>query len=783
MSLKEYKPGRRFSGVIGRTVDQSVPAWPMPLRAKGGAPNVLFIILDDTGFGQLGCYGSPISTPNIDSLATNGLLYNNMHTTALCSPTRSCILTGRNHHSNAMAGITEVSTGYPGYNGYIPFENGFLSEILQQNGYNTYAVGKWHLTPANEISGAGPYDRWPLGRGFERYYGFLGGDTHQYYPDLTSDNHSVRPPKTPEEGYHLTEDLVNVAISFIADAKQVAPDKPFFLYFCTGAMHAPHHVPKEWADKYKGQFDDGWEAYREKVFQKQKQLGIMPQNAQLSRHDPDVKPWSECSAEEKKVYSRMMEVFAGFLSHTDYHIGRLLNFLKTIGEFDNTLIMVLSDNGASAEGGPQGSINENLFFNNVPELLDDNIKMLDKIGGPETFNHYPWGWTWAGNTPFRRWKRETYRGGISDPFIVHWPAGIQSKGEIRPQYAHAIDMVPTVLEALDIEPPSMIRGVAQSPIQGVSFLHTFNDRTVPSKHHTQYFEMLGHRSIYHDGWRAVCPWPGPSFAEAGKPFGVAISAEELTQLDAKGWELYNIAEDIAENNNIAAENRPRLIEMIAQWYVEAGKYNVLPVDGRGVERFAELRPQIALPRTRYIYYPETQPIPSDAAVKVLNRPHSITADVEITNDTEGIIISHGAIDGGYVMYIKNGKLHYAHNYVAKAIYHVESEKTLPVGRHKLRYEFDVTAKPDPAVGKGAAGRGKLYIDNELVGEGDIPVTIPIVIGLSGRFSIGEAPSAPITPDYQGAFKFKGKIYSVTVDVSGEFIEDSNAKMRNVMARQ
>jgi arylsulfatase len=682
-----------------------------------------------------------------------------------------------------MAGITEVSTGYPGYNGYIPFENGFLSEILQQNGYNTYAVGKWHLTPANEISGAGPYDRWPLGRGFERYYGFLGGDTHQYYPDLTSDNHSVRPPKTPEEGYHLTEDLVNVAISFIADAKQVAPDKPFFLYFCTGAMHAPHHVPKEWADKYKGQFDDGWEAYREKVFQKQKQLGIMPQNAQLSRHDPDVKPWSECSAEEKKVYSRMMEVFAGFLSHTDYHIGRLLNFLKTIGEFDNTLIMVLSDNGASAEGGPQGSINENLFFNNVPELLDDNIKMLDKIGGPETFNHYPWGWTWAGNTPFRRWKRETYRGGISDPFIVHWPAGIQSKGEIRPQYAHAIDMVPTVLEALDIEPPSMIRGVAQSPIQGVSFLHTFNDRTVPSKHHTQYFEMLGHRSIYHDGWRAVCPWPGPSFAEAGKPFGVAISAEELTQLDAKGWELYNIAEDIAENNNIAAENRPRLIEMIAQWYVEAGKYNVLPVDGRGVERFAELRPQIALPRTRYIYYPETQPIPSDAAVKVLNRPHSITADVEIANDTEGIIISHGAIDGGYVMYVKNGKLHYAHNYVAKAIYHVESEKTLPVGRHKLRYEFDVTAKPDPAVGKGAAGRGKLYIDNELVGEGDIPVTIPIVIGLSGRFSIGEAPSAPITPDYQGAFKFKGKIYSVTVDVSGEFIEDSNAKMRNVMARQ
>jgi arylsulfatase A-like enzyme len=784
MSLNEYKPGTQFSGVIGRTVDQSSPAWPMPLRAEEGAPNVLFIILDDTGFGQIGCYGSPISTPNIDSLAANGLLYNNMHTTALCSPTRSCVLTGRNHHSNAMAGITEISTGYPGYDGYIPFENGFISEILQQKGYNTYAVGKWHLTPANEISGAGPYDRWPLGRGFERYYGFLGGDTHQYYPDLTSDNRSVRPPKTPEEGYHLTEDLVNVAISFIADAKQVAPNKPFFMYFCTGAMHAPHHVPKEWADKYKGWFDDGWEAYREKVLKKQKELGIIPQNAELSRHDPDVKPWSECSADEKKVYSRMMEVYAGFLSHTDYHIGRLLNFLKSIGEFDNTLIMVLADNGASAEGGPQGSINENLFFNNLPELLVDNLKMLDKIGGPETFNHYPWGWAWAGDTPFRRWKRETYRGGVSDAFIVHWPKGINSKGKIRTQYAHAIDMLPTVLEALKIEPPSMIRGVAQSPIQGVSLAHTFDDANAPTKHRTQYFEMLGHRAIYHDGWRAVCPWPGPSFAEAGKPFGMPISAEELTQLDAKSWELYHIEEDVTENRNVAEENRPRLIEMIAQWYVEAGKYNVLPVDGRGVQRMVENRPQIAAPRTRYVYYPDTQPITSEAAVRVLNRTHVITADVEMGDHPEGLLVSHGANDGGYALYVKAGKLHYAHNYVAKAIYHFESQKNVPAGRHKLRYEFEVTGKPEPAAGKGAPGKGKLYIDDELVGEMDIPVTIPIAIGLSGRFSVGEAPSAPLTPDYEGQFKFNGKIYSVTVDVSGETIEeDANAKMRTVMARQ
>src|SRR5512143_175947 len=479
-TLKEYKPGTAFSGVIGRTVDQSSPAWPQPVRAREGTPNVLFIVLDDTGFGQLGCYGSPIQTPVLDSLAANGVRYNNFHTTALCSPTRSCLITGRNHHSNAMSCVTEGSTGYPGSNGNIPFENGFLSEILLQKGYNTYAVGKWHLTPSEQHSSAGPYDRWPLGRGFERFYGFMGGDTHQYYPGLVYDNHMGEPPQMPEQGYHLTEDLVDKAISFIADAKQVAPNKPFFMYFCTAAMHAPHHVPKEWADRYSGTFDDGWEAYREKVFARQKEIGIIPADAELSRHDPDVQDWNTSSAEERKVYARMMEVFAGFLTHTDYHIGRLLDFLKTIGVFENTLIMVISDNGASAEGGPHGSVNENLFFNNVPESLEDNLKALDELGGPKYYNHYPWGWTWAGNTPFRRWKRETYRGGVSDPLIVHWPQGIKAKGELRTQYAHAIDMVPTVLELLGIEAPAKIRGVTQSPIEGASFAHALDNAQAPT---------------------------------------------------------------------------------------------------------------------------------------------------------------------------------------------------------------------------------------------------------------------------------------------------------------
>lgn len=784
MSLKEYKPGSAFNGVIGRTFDQSSPAWPEPLRAREGAPNVLFIILDDTGFGQLGCYGSPIETPNLDRLAANGLLYNNMHTTALCSPTRSCILTGRNHQSNHMAGITEVSTGYPGYDGYIPFENGFLSEMLLQKGYNTYAVGKWHLTPADQISAAGPYDRWPLGRGFERYYGFLGGDTHQYYPDLTYDNHRVEPPKRPEEGYHVTEDITDKAISFLADSKQVAPNKPFFLYYATGAMHAPHHVPKEWADKYKGVFDDGWETYREQVFARQKELGIAPPEAELSRHDPDVKPWDQCSPEEQQLYARMMEVFAGFLSHTDHQIGRLLDFLKKIGEFDNTLIMVLSDNGASSEGGPEGSINENLFFNFVPESLEENLAALEELGGPKYFNHYAWGWTWAGNTPFRRWKRETYRGGISDPFIVHWADGIKAKGEVRTQYTHAIDMVPTVLEALEVEPPTSIKGVTQSPLEGVSFAGTFDNAGAPDQHKTQYFEMLGHRSIYHDGWRAVCPWPGASFTESGRTFGTPITAGQLTELDATAWELYHVAEDFAENYNVADENRSRLIEMIAQWYVEAGKYNVLPIDGRGQQRFADERPQIAADRSSYTYYPGTQEVPVNAAAKIINRPHSITADVEIpASGAEGVLISQGGIDGGYSFYIKDGKLQYLYNYVARTFFHAESTTTVPEGRHQLRYEFEVTGEADILKGKGVPGRGQLYIDGQLVGQVEMHVTNPIMLGLASGVAIGADPGSPVTDLYDAPFEFTGFIYNVTLDVSGDLIQDTEAEMRSIMARQ
>lgn len=784
MPMKEYPAGSAFPGVIGRTFAESEPAWPEPLRARKGSPNVLYIVLDDVGYGQLGCFGSPIATPNLDRLAANGLRYANMHTTALCSPSRSCILTGRNHHSNAMACITEGATGYPGYHGTIPYENGFLSEILQRQGYNTFAIGKWHLTPTVECTAAGPYERWPLGRGFERYYGFLGGDTHQYYPDLVHDNHQVAPPRTPEEGYHLTADLVDRAIGFIADAKQIAPDKPFFTYFCTGAGHAPHHVPKEWIEKYRGQFDDGWDAYRDKVFARQKELGLLPPGTELSARDPDVPAWDACSADEKRLYARMMEVFAGFLTHADHHIGRLLDYLETSGQLDNTLVMVISDNGASAEGGPHGSINESLFFNNVPETLENNLAAYDDLGGPKCFNHYPWGWAWAGNTPFRRWKRETYRGGSTDPFIVHWPAGIKAKGEVRMQYAHAIDMVPTVLDALGIAAPTQIRGVTQSPIEGVSFAHTFDDAQAPSHHHTQYFEMMAHRAIYHDGWRAVCPVPGPSFAEAGVGFGeLVIDEAKLRELDAGGWELYHVDADFSETKNLAAENRPKLIELIATWYAEAGKYKVLPLDGRGTARLAEERPQLAKARERYVYRPGTSSIPHYAAPPLLNRPHSITAKVDMQDDTEGVLVAQGGAVGGYSLYVQDKKLHYAYNYLGVEEFHVATDTDLPRGKHELRFEFEPTAKPDMRHGKGAPGKAQLYVDGKLAAESELPVTIPITIGISEGLTCGRDEGSVVTKAYAGPFSFTGQLEEVAFDVSGELIEDHEAAMRQVMAHQ
>ena len=784
--LIEYSTGQEFPGRIGRTPAESTPAWPRVARATPGAPNVVFVVLDDVGFGQLGPYGAPIRTPNFDRLAANGLTYTNMHTTALCSPTRSCVLTGRNHHSNAMSSITEVSLGYPGSNGNIPFENGFLSEILRKQGYATFGLGKWHLSPAEQTRAAGPFNRWPTGRGFDKFYGFLGGDSSQYYPELVRGTEQVEPPSTPEEGYHLTEDLVKTSIGYIADLKQLDPDKPFFLYLATGAAHTPHHVPKEWSDAYAGEFDDGWEAYRAKTFARQIELGIIPEGTLLSGHDPDVQRWADCSADEQRLYARFMEVFAGFITHTDHHIGLLLEFLERIGELDNTVVMLISDNGASAEGGPTGSTNENKFFNMVPDDLQENLAAIDELGGPTMFNHYPWGWAWAGDTPLRRWKRETYQGGTTDPFIVQWPAGISARGQVRRQYAHAIDMVPTILEALNVIPPESINGYAQADIEGTSFAYSFDDADAASRHTTQYFEMFGHRAIFHEGWRAVCPVPGPSFAEAGMPFGaMELTQEKLDLLDSTAWELYRIDSDFSETDNVAAQNPEKLKEMIALWYSEAERYQVFPIDASAQQRLLVNRPQLAAPRTKFVYWPHTSAVPENAAVRVLNRAHSITAQVVIPESgAEGVLLAHGGNAGGYSLWVQDGKLHYVHNYVGIEEFHVESDQPVPTGNVRLRFEFEPTGAPDIANGKGAPGRAQLYIDDQLVGQSDMPHTVPLLVSLAEGLTCGRNGGSSVSARYAPPYEFTGTLLDVTVDVSGEdLIEDDQARIAYLLSRQ
>lgn len=785
MGVVEYDAGSAFPGRIGRTVEESSSAWPAPRRAPEGSPNVLIVVLDDVGYGQLSCFGGLVETPSIDRVAASGLRYANMHTTALCSPSRACMLTGRNHHSSGVAAIMEIATGYPGYDGRMPFENGMLSEHLLEVGYNTFCVGKWHLSPSEDNTAAGPFHRWPLGRGFERFYGFLGGETNQWYPDLNQDNGSIRVTRTPEEGYHLSEDLADQAIRLIQDAHVNAPDKPFFTYFAPGAAHAPHHAPKEWIERYAGRFDEGWDVYRETVFARQKEIGLFPQDAELSRHDPDVPEWSSLTADQRRLYARMMEVFAAFLSHFDAQLGRLLDTLEKLGVLDDTLIMVTSDNGASAEGGATGSFNEMLFFNMVPESLDENLARIDELGGTTAYNHYPWGWTWAGNTPFRRWKREVYRGGATDPFVVAWPSRIAARGEVRHQYAHAIDMAPTVLDAIGVTPPATIRGVVQSPLEGVSFAHTFDDAGAETKHHVQYFEMLGERAIDYDGWRAVCAWPGPSFAEAaakGRKFADPITRDDLDILETSEWELYHVAEDPAETVDVAAEHPDKLRELIALWWSEAGKYKVLPLDGTVQQRLAAERPQIGRPREQYVYYPGGAIVPPFATPPIFNRPYSIEADIEVPADgVEGVLLAQGGEAGGYAFYVLDGRPRFSYNYVGLDRFEVVGPDPLPPGGHTVRFEFEPTGEPDIPSGKGVPGRGELYVDGTLVAATEFPHTTPLFFEIEG-LSCGYDYGAPAA-DYAPPFTFTGTLHKVTVDLSGELVADDAATLRRLLAQQ
>jgi arylsulfatase len=743
------------------------PHWPSHPRPPESAPNVVIVVLDDVGFAQLGCFGSDIETPAIDRLAHRGLRYSNFHTTALCSPTRVCVLTGRNHHTCGMGRIIELATGFPGYDARPGRSIGFLPQMLTHHGYAAWAVGKWHLTPDDEAHLAAPRTNWPLGRGFERFYGFInGGETHQFAPALTCDNHFVDPPRSMER-YHLTEDIVDRSIEYIADLRNVDPAKPFLLYLATGACHSPHQAPVEYIDRYRGTFDDGWDGWRERTLRRQKTMGLLPDHTALSPRPHWVPAWDSLSVDARRVYARYMEAFAGFLTHTDHHLGRLVGFLDRIGELGNTLIFVLSDNGASSEGGPVGSLNDVRTWNAIGQSVDEALLRIDEIGGPRMHNNYPWGWTVAGNTPFRRWKRETHEGGVADPLIVHWPQGVvrdMAPGDgFRRHYVHAIDLVPTILDAVGIDPPQEIDGVRQRPIEGVSFVDSFADPAALEQHTTQYYEMFGCRALYHDGWKAVTYHP----IQDDKP-----------GLDDTHWELYELHSDPSEVRDLAQREPVKLDEMIALWWREAQKYQVLPIDNRPFSDFVLERPPPVPPRSRYSYHPFTRPVPEPAAVNVKNRPHTIRATIDVPHDgpIEGVILAHGSYLGGYAFYILDAQLRYAHNLSGCEVHIVGSHDRLEPGRHTVEFRYGRnTARPKLA---------QLVADGAVVGEAEIPRFTWNRFSLTGAgLTCGYGLAPAVADEFVAPFRFTGGMEQVVVEVQGDPVVDPIAEAMDAISSQ
>jgi arylsulfatase len=740
-------PAPDFKGKIAQSYQDSTPDWvpALPLTAPAGAPNVLVIVLDDVGFGHLGCYGGPIQTPNLDKLAAAGLRYNNFHTTALCSPSRGALLTGRNHHAIGLAAITEAATGFPGNYGNIPRSAATIAETLKQNGYSTMALGKWHLAPYTAYTAAGPFDRWPLGMGFERFYGFLGGETDQWAPLLIQDNHFIDTPAKP--GYHLTEDLVDRAIASIRDQQQANTGRPFFSYLALGANHAPLHAPKEFIEKYKGRFDQGWDQVREETFDRQKKLGIVPQNAQLTPRDPMIKAWADLSDTEKKVYCRLQEAYAGMLDHADHHLGRLFASLDELGVRDNTIIILVSDNGASQEGLQHGATNTDRYRNFNPETVEEMAKLLDKIGGPETDSLYPMGWSLAGNTPFKKWKQDTHLGGNTDPFIVSWPAKIKDVGAIRNQYHHLVDIVPTLLEASGLPAPTSVNGVQQQPLSGVSMAYSFTNGTAKTTKKVQYYEMLGSQAIWADGWTAVA-WH-----------------KKDTSWDDDKWELYHTDIDFAQNDDLAAQNPEKLKELIAIWEEEAKKNNVLPLDDRRYERTADPgRPVAALRKDEYFFYPGTSILHPLAAPQLLGKEHVITAHVEIPpGGAEGVLACAGGEFGGWTLFIKDGKFHYVHNYLKLKHDHLVSADPISAGKHTLGIHFvpkQQHLKPDYTVGDVT-----LLVDDKKTGElKGIKVAFQYSAMTGYGLLIGRNIGTSVSHEYETPFAFTGKIQKVKVEL-------------------
>jgi len=769
-----------FKGVVNTDIRDSTPDWEpyIPPKAPEGAPNVLIVLYDDTGMAAWSPYGGRIQMPTMQRLADNGLTYTQWHTTALCSPTRSCFLTGRNHHQNGMACITEASTGFPGSHGHIPPECGTLAEVMRQAGWSTFWLGKNHNVPVEETHAGAPKSNWPLHQGWDRFYGFLGGETNNWYPTLVEDNRMIDQPYQPEEGYHLSKDLADNAIQMIRDLKASAPSRPWFTWFCPGANHAPHHVPKEWADKYKGQFDDGYEAYREWVLERMIEKGVMPEGTELTPLNPmpegtyspndDVRPWDALSDEEKRLFARMAEVFAGFSEYTDHQVGRIVDYLEESGQLENTIIMYCADNGASGEGTPNGSVNENLFFNGWPDDIEENLKHIDDLGSPTTYNHYPTGWAVAFSTPFKMFKRYSYAGGTCDPLVIHWPAGIGASGEVRHQYHHATDIVPTILECCGLEFPATLNGHDQVPLAGVSMRYSFDEGTAETQKKRQYYAMLGTRGIWDQGWKAV--------AVHGPLSGIG-------NYDKDEWELYNLEEDRSEATNLAGEQPERLEKLVELWFEEANKYNVLPLDDRSPpEILADPRPQPDEPRDTYVYYPGTAEVPEVVAVSTRGRSYKILADVELTSpDAEGVIFAHGSRFGGHALFLKDQKLWYVYNFLGLPPEQQFVSPTIEPGKYVLGMEF---AKESTGERGESLGTAKLYVDEDVVAEGPMRTQLAFFTLCGDGLCVGRDSGDAVSKEYAAPGTFKGgTILQVEVSTGDDQYLDLEKEAHALLARE
>jgi arylsulfatase A-like enzyme len=760
---RTYLPIPRRPHVGLTTYDAKDPETSFPpieaLRPPAGAPNVLVVLIDDAGFGASGVFGGPCSTPNAQRLADRGLRFNRFHTTALCSPTRQALLTGRNHHAVGMGGITEIATSAPGYNSVRPDSAAPIAEILRLNGFSTAAFGKCHEVPVWETSPMGPFTQWPTGSGFEHFYGFVGGETNQWYPALYDGITPVEPPSSPEEGYHFTEDMTDRAISWVRQQRSLVPDKPFYMYFAPGATHAPHHVPTEWSDKYRGRFDAGWDALREETLAHQKQLGVVPPQTELSARPAEIQAWVDVPADLKPVLARQMEIYAGFMEHTDHHIGRLIDALEKLGVLDDTLIyLIIGDNGSSAEGTPNGTFNEIISLNGAAafETTEFMAQHIDDFGGPKAYNHYAVGWAHALDTPYQ-WTKQvaSHFGGTRNGTIICWPNGFRARGEVRSQFHHIIDVGTTILDVAGLPHPVFVNGIQQMPLHGVSMRYAFDDADAPEARETQYFEVACNRGIYHKGWTAVTrhstPWE----------FGATLPA-----LDDDIWELYDTNTDWSQAHDIAAEHPEKLKELQRLWVIEAVKYNVLPLDDRRIERFnSDLagRPVLVRGQTQLLYNGMTR-LSENSVLNMKNKSHSITAEIDVPGPgANGVIIAQGGAFAGWSLYLHNGKPKYCHNLAGLMRFYVEGTEAVPTGTHQVRMEF---AYDGGGLAKG--GAVAFYIDGNAAGDGRINATVPMIYSGDETCDVGRDIGTPVSEDYTSEdSRFTGTVNWVQLDIGDD----------------